>query len=654
MAIKVSIFGSNKDSDEYKAAVKLKRIIVETTPENAAGEVVIFANATLYGQTVKDVDLIVLGSLEDYAIEANFYDEENKQINAKVEIKSFCTVVEVKSHGIGGIMRNGTNFYVMYGKKIHCVTTQSNNQKISAKNFFEEALTVSPFITNVIWFTQVTPSEVNGLLDNSVGRISSNVLGSQFAFKGFIQLLIRQPSLHKSYSGYIFDSNKEFKGVDALKKALQLFSETKEQMGELTRKRIELITNKSFQDAALIDTKGKISIYRGRAGTGKTIGLIQTAIHLVDENQARVLLLTYNKALVSDIRRLFALAELPDLFEESCVSVNTFQSFFYKLINRVLYKNSMPGDKFISCYESVLKEFGEFLNEDEAVDIVRETMRGDEQLDWDYILIDEAQDWTNSERDIVLKIFDKGKVVVADGGNQFVRRGNVCDWSVVHDRNNIKLKYCLRQKANLISFLNVFSNSFEASSGKILSSEKMVGGKVVIISDEKLFDTHFNEMKLLKENGNIAYDMLYLVPHYLVSKSGGESSFSLKDKFEDKGISLWDGTNADNRNTYCISGDQVRVLQYDSARGLEGWTVVCLDFDAFMKEKEEEYVPGEVDSLLLESPEEREKKYLYNWAMIPLTRAIDTSVITLKDENSKYVQLFKYIADKYPEYVYWL
>lgn len=108
-----------------------------------------------------------------------------------------------------------------------------------------------------------------------------------------------------------------------------LFSRSKEQMGELTRRRIEMLTNQSFSSRSLIDSKGKMSIYRGRAGTGKTVRLIQTAIKLVDEEQMRVLILTYNRSLVSDIRRLFALAELPDMFEENCVSVNTMQSFFF-------------------------------------------------------------------------------------------------------------------------------------------------------------------------------------------------------------------------------------------------------------------------------------------------------------------------------------
>lgn len=88
-------------------------------------------------------------------------------------------------------------------------------------------------------------------------------------------------------------------------------------------------------------------------------------------------------------------------------------------------------------YESILKELLTFMSDDDAVEMVKEVCFSDSSLDWDYVLIDEAQDWSNLERDIVLKLFDKGKIIVADGGQQFVRRINVCDWSAVRDRNNM-------------------------------------------------------------------------------------------------------------------------------------------------------------------------------------------------------------------------
>lgn len=269
-------------------------------------------------------------------------------------------------------------------------------------------------------------------------------------------------------------------------------------------------------------------------------------------------------------------------------------------------------------------------------------------------MIDEAQDWKADERDIILKLFEKGKIIVADGGNQFVRRGKMCDWSSVRNRHNIKLKYCLRQKENIVAFLNAYSRSVGMSGEKILSNGKMPGGKIIIISNDMVFDTHNREMDSLIKNGNIAYDMLYLVPHSLVKRSNGESQFSLIREFEQHNVFCWDGTNSNNRDNYSTASDEVRVLQYDSARGLEGWAVVCMDFDVFLEEKVAEYTEGEVDSLLLESPEERKRKYIYNWAMIPFTRAIDTLIITIKDKESQTGRLLRKIANECRDYVSWM
>lgn len=654
MNVDVMVCGADQTTDEYIAALKLKRIILDSLPGDAIGEIVLFASATLMGQAVKDIDILMIGEVKNYSVDAEFRTEANGCVKEKVVISSFCTTIEVKGHDISGILVNGTDFYVKYGAKTHCVTDQSNKQKIAAKNFFERTLMDSPFVTNVIWFTQTTPGDIKKLLANNGRTMPSNVLGRDFDFKELVQLLIWQKPPHKKWGTYIFDSNHNSNSLQTIKNAMSLFSKTKAHMGEMTRRRIEQLTNKAFQADALIDAQGKVSIYRGRAGTGKTVGLLQTAIHLVDEKQARVLMLTYNKALVSDIRRLLALAELPDMFEEKCLHINTMHSYFFQLTNTVLYNGRMRGNKFLEKYDSILKELLSFMNDNDAVEMVKEICASDSILDWDYVLIDEAQDWSNLERDIILKLFDKGKIIVADGGQQFVRRINVCDWSVIRDRNNIKLKYCLRQKENLVAFVNAYSQKLDILGSKILTKNNAPGGKVIITTDDKIFSVHHQEMQRLSDAGNIAYDMLYLVPHELVKRNYGDSSFALKTKFEENGIIIWDGTSSDNRENYSIDAEEMRLLQYDSARGLEGWTVVCMDFDVFLKEKSAEYQDGSVDALMLESQEERKQKYLYNWAMIPLTRAIDTIIITIKDQTSGTARLLKRISEEHPDFVSWL
>ena len=619
MGVLVTVCGAEKESDEYQAALKLKEIIHKSLSDNVIGEIVLVASATLYGQEVKDIDLMMLGMLQNYkpnlTFKVNDRDDAGNIIGmhtekANVDVTNFCTTIEVKRHDISGVSLNGTDFYVKYKTKQHCVTLQSNKQKIAAINFLKNQINFSPYVTNIIWFTQIIRDDINSLLTRNGNKMISNVIGADFDLKELIQLLAWQCLPFMKRGEYRLECGFENCSVNKLQDAFNLFSRTKEEMGELTRRRLEMLTNKAFMNNALINTQGKVSIYRGRAGTGKTVGLIQTAIRLVDDLQARVLILTYNKALVSDIRRLFALAELPDMFEENCVYVNTLHSYFYRLSNAILYDGKMHGNKFVDNYNKVLKELGEFLSDDEAISLAKEIISSESQLDWEYVLIDEAQDWTNIERDIILKFFDKGKIIVADGGLQFVRNVEVCDWSVVRERNNIKLKYCLRQKENLIHFLNVFSQKQETYGAKILSGNNLPGGKVIVTTSDKIFDVHKEEMVRLLGIGNIAYDMLYLVPHSLVQKKNGESKFMLKREFENNSIFIWDGTNNINRDSYSIASDEIRVLQYDSARGLEGWTVVCMDFDIFIKEKMEEYVDTAVDALLLESPNERKKKYI--------------------------------------------
>ena len=77
-----------------------------------------------------------------------------------------------------------------YGNRLHCATLQFDKQKIATKSFFEKSLSFSPFITNIIWFTQVTADGVTELLESGEVRLPSNVVGNDFEFRELMQLLI--------------------------------------------------------------------------------------------------------------------------------------------------------------------------------------------------------------------------------------------------------------------------------------------------------------------------------------------------------------------------------------------------------------------------------------------------------------------------------
>lgn len=652
MSVTVKIIGSKPNSDEYLGAVRLKRIFEEGLPNSAFGEIILHANATLIGQTVKDIDILMLGTLQNCSVNVSFTDSENNRINDNVTISSFCTAIEIKSHSISGIVRQGTEFYVRYDNGLHPVTTQSNEQKFSVMHFLESSIGCSPYITNVIWFTGITNRELKELLTTDSGVMPSNALPSAFSAKELLQKLVWQKQPYYYRGAYHFDSSNMMMSTDDLAKAFHRFSLAKAGMGELTRKRIEQITTNAIKSSIKKPVDGKLSIYRGRAGTGKTVGLIQLAITLVDEEDARVLILTYNRVLVSDIRRLFTLAELPDLFSSSCVSINTMQSFFFRIVNEVLFNGTLDGNRFIVEYESIMEELLAFLESgNDALELIREVMHSDDYLNWDYCLIDEAQDWLKIEQDVILKLFDKECIIVADGGQQYVRGIETCDWNSLPDRQSTKLKNSLRQKSNIVKFINHYLDELGRNEYRITDSGKLAGGKVIICKEsEKRFRVLKKELQELKSAGNIPYDMLFLVPSELVNKN--PRKFTQKKLYADHGFFLWDGTNEEERKTYSQIGDEERVLQYDSARGLEAWTVVCIDFDTFVEEKKNMPLDHiRQDSLYLESAEDIQMKNLINWILIPLTRAIDTIVITISDPNSPTAKILHKLANNNPDYV---
>jgi len=194
-------------------------------------------------------------------------------------------------------------------------------------------------------------------------------------------------------------------------------------------------------------------------------------------------------------------------------------------------------------------------------------------------------------------------------------------------------------------------DSINRSDQRITSPEKLSGGKIILCTNGTgCYPIFQRELKAVKEDGNIPYDMMFLVPSSMVYKE--PRCFKYIDEFQNNGLPVWDGTNPLNRSAVNLLGDSVRVLQYDSARGLEAWTVVCMWLDVFLNEKLKYYDDSaSSDALILESKEERLQKYLLNWLLLPLTRAIDTLVITFKDPRSDVAKAFIQLARTNPDYI---
>ena len=368
-------------------------------------------------------------------------------------------------------------------------------------------------------------------------------------------------------------------------------------------------------------------------------------------------MLTYNNALVSDIQRLIDYTPMPSRVDGRTVSIRTINSFFHSLIISLeISKERLNPNQpnYNEVYHANLSKLYKYVVEecnDEDMDTLKDIAA--QPIDWDYILIDEAQDFEDIEKDVLFKIYGPNRIIVADGVDQFMRTGVRQNWDhKIASKQLYKPRPMTlerRQKANLVRFVNAFAK-LSGLDWSVEPNNELLGGQVQIYTRYNT-DIHINLKKNCSENECENYDILILEPPTMIEKDDrGYSHFKNCSKYEQNGISLFDGTNASNRTTYPTK-DQCRLYQYDSCRGLEGWCVVCDKFDELYQYKINTFVDNN-NALGLDRDIIKKRNVLL-WMLMPLTRPIDTLVITLTNPNSEIGRMLHDLSQQYEDFIEW-
>lgn len=693
MSVKIKLKGQ-PDSDEYKAGQELKLIFENSLPQEIEGDITIVSNVTLFGQEVKDIDIVVFGKLgQGFKRKLKFRPRDEEEYKTKnVYFSNFCFTVELKKHYLKDVHIGPlNNILVTYNGKKHDVTYQSERQKYSLHRYLKNIDEVREFvfISNFIWLKNVTANELLKLTNKG----EHNILPKEFGIDWLFMLLLSQckPFEH-TQTGNPYWGFQSWKAADiefgSLEKALDLFDFVKKNVGQISRSHFErmskrILKEQKFAEAILdsSDKGGKFVIIQGKAGTGKTVKLLNIACDLCLNYQKRCLILTYNFTLVADIRRTLTFAHIPDGVGRESVRIMTLFKFFIDLFEGFgIYtgKDVLDDKEFFENYESYCKTLSEFIAQNKKPDTnIEDIMKQNHQLvSWDYIMIDEAQDWNPFEVEILYSIFGPSKIVISQAPDQKVRASNDPKWvkprwRIDHDFVQTNERKSFRQKANLVNFVNQFAEKFNLA-WELEANEDFIGGKVIIAPKYDM-ELHNNLYSDCLKNGNKAYEMLFLVPPSKII-SDGNRTISLKNKENEEQtitkqikqrhcglvdefgleINFWDGTNKELRRDYPVKVDQHRLIQYESCRGLEGWTVVCVEIDELVKYLSSKYKEDtEIMELALESPEEKKNRYVYMWALIPLTRAIDTLVITFKDPNSEIAKKLFELYNENTNFIEW-
>ena len=647
----IRVYGS-KNSPEYKAAEQLQTLFLTEHPELRGSNhhrVSIIAGAKCHGQSVRDLDLVLIGNFappltfQPVLSFANPFRPDQPETPASINIQSICTIIELKDHSADGVRFIGSIAEVRYGQQWHNVTEQSDKQIYSLKNYLSIKRLPTPYITNLIWFRNLQNVDLPPRPHNmTAGNLTWNMLFSVIA-------QINPP--RRTHGQWVLTANASDRDtVDQIRLAL-----TEELIPtQLDRRRMEQINAQSAQIQKLQESVGeRLLILRGRGGTGKTIRLLQLAKTLYEQEGARVLILTYNKALVSDLRRTMTILGVVDEAAQRSIRIQTVHSFFYRMLCE-LGVMEVGQDDFLETYDDLKGEAVELLKTGLLLERDFTELKQNNSSDflWDYIFIDEAQDWPDDERQILFHFYPHVVFTVADGVDQLIRSAQPANWTQAvgrTERTVTPLRTCLRMKAGLTRFISTLAGELGLSPAEWVANEDVPGGRVIIIEGDAIYRQSFFA-DLIAYNataGNEPVDMLFCLPPNLVRQTDTPTPVSQFIEWE---FEIWDGTDSTIRGSYPTNNRQLRLVQYDSCRGLEGWVVVNFELDSFYDYKLnqlQQTSPSTIDSTAI-------RLRTVRWLFIPLTRAMDTLVIHLTERDSPLKTALKTVAARHQDFVQWV
>nr|WP_246206315.1 AAA family ATPase [Propylenella binzhouense] len=420
-----------------------------------------------------------------------------------------------------------------------------------------------------------------------------------------------------------------------------------------------MIAKRSLPDAWLDDLGERQVILKGRGGVGKTVIILQMAYRAYELRQLRSLVLTFNKALVADLRRTMALLGVPRGVGGGGIGVETVHSFFGRLMLGLGVINSYDG--FLEGYDGHKATLLNYLESGAIspgdLDALRQRQPSD--FDWDLVLVDEGQDWPRDEVAILRAVFGPDRLTVSDGVDQFVRE-SVADWSTGVGKSSLRarrLTRCMRMKANLAAFVGDMAVHLGLEGWDLEPNSEASGGRVIIVEGDLASDPAMIKRLCAeaRDLGNYPVDMLACVPPSMVDPSGPDQLCRPASQFVKAGGEVWDGTSRDIREHFPTHRDQLRFVQYDSCRGLEGWTTINYELDGLWEYKRRQWLVERhtVDDLY-QTADEMARAHASRWVMIPLTRSIDTLVINVGLQQSSFKEALLKTSAMRGDFVQWL
>ncbi len=650
----ITVCTLSKHSNESRHAEMLKQALLESEPALSHPDIKLEIISDLY-LPGRQIDLVLL-----------YHDRRAEDLLLKTTdgslIHSFVQIIEVKNHSSDSIQFRGSSLEVSYNGKWHNATEQCDQQTYAFKSFQNSSMRGSErldsvFVQKAIWLARAPKTSLPLPQENSSVPV-------HFSKISWLDLVDSQ---EKSYFDknriQAFFKNPKYHNLETLSARLTY----KVTPTKLDLQRINALTKMRFdtEKTQYIQKLGTgLLLLRGRGGTGKTMSLIQIGLHLARQGK-KSLIITYNHGLISDISRLlFLIGETDKSFSHSNMpQIQTRYSFGQDLYEKTFSKEAEKEIRRIGSLDVRERTRLQKLFEKEKL-----------ESDFDYVLVDEGQDWKPEHRDFLYKVFGSSHVVVADGVDQFVGSDR-CQWDKADIKINRRhsLKSSRRTKGATCQVVGDIAEELGIKDWDLEPDPEVHGGRFTVLVEPNARAAVNTSLDIidrdLERTNYVRYsDNLVCLPS--TAMSGGMNYEKLFDlAIKDKERNSWRGFDEKDRRQYVRQHDQLKAIRYNSCRGMEGWTTICLGLDTFFdfqmrkpglnKSEIENQLKARdgfffSETALDEEYKKRATEFAVNWLMIPLTRSIDHLVVHIKDEHSQLAQTLRTISDRSPGVIEWV
>lgn len=643
---------------EHDAAIAIRDAFITTWPgiESTSKEeehIKIASCVKLSGQKVSDLDVVLVGQLRPNRFivpRAGAKDADgNSLVNTKVRVKSFIAAIEVKDHPAENMVVEAGGVRVKYHDGWKSATEQNEQQRYALLSYLREATGVNPWVHRCLLLRGIHELPK----DRGIPRPTSGAVPALFDATALLVAMASVNGIRKLGGGHTISSGDEalLEGILADSLLTPLIPSS------LDRKRMDRIAARPTEARELAALLGKTPIHlRGNGGTGKTVLLLQSAYEAFQEYGKRSLVLTYNTALAADIQRTLALMGIPSDGEAGGISVRTVMSFTYGWLNKlgVVQDEDHAGfEEYEAKCSEALRYVAEGAIKQADIHVLKSTHAT--ELAFDGILVDEAQDWPQVEADLLVALYGAQSIALADGLSQLIR-GAPTNWTShasasANDAGRRLLRDGLRMKANLAKFANALAEE-AGFQWHVTPNKQAPGGRIVIAhgSYATMDDLQKDVLAAAIKAGNQPIDTLHCVPPSTIYQHAGSRHSDLARAFTANGWESWDAVDETIRRSFPRSVMALRIVQHESCRGLEGWTTVLDGLDEFWDLKYERAL-ADGQSRGLVDPSLHASAIAWRWCMIPITRPIDTLVITLRAKDGALTRAVERVAKFLPDMV---